>query len=161
MVPMALFVLFLTPSITSLLVNGFSTQYKYYAFSRPTVVASSKVVVLYSSKADRNKLVGGGYPIISSGNFQLLDPEKVGLKQGTNELRNRIESGLLFSIPSKDKISSDYDETSKEVQLLDAQHWLEHLDVNIPVNIFKNTAPGSATLLGSIKIIGDDAPGDM
>jgi hypothetical protein len=154
------FMLFLTPSITSLLVNGFSIQSQYYASSRPTV-ASNKVVVLYSSKADRNKLVGGGYPIIPSGNFQLFDPEKVGLNQGTNELRHRIESGLLFSIPPKDKIPSASDETLKEVQLLDAQHWLEHLDVNIPVNVFKNTAPGSATLLGSIKIIGNDAPGDM
>lgn len=152
------FLFFLTPSLTSCLVNGFSIQHQYHASTRP-IMASSKVMVLHSSKAERNKAVGGGYPIIPPGNFQLFDPEKVGMKQGTNELRHRIESGLHFSIPSEYKIP--FDETSKEVQLLDAQHWLEYLDVDIPVNVFKNTAPGSATLLGSIKIIGEDAPGDM
>jgi hypothetical protein len=155
-VTMVPFLLFLATSISNLEVHGFRIERQYYASSRQ--ILGTRILTLHNSKAEKNKLVGGGYQLIPSGNLQLFDPNNVGMKQGTNELKLRIESGVLFSIPSQDTIAP---EEPSQVQLFDAQHWLEHLDVDIPVNLFKNTAPGSATLLGSIKIIGDDAPGDM
>jgi ferredoxin--NADP+ reductase len=45
--------------------------------------------------------------------------------------------------------------------LQDAQHWLEDLGGGVPVNFAKPTAPVEATVLGRIRLIGDDAPGDI
>eukprot|EP00590_Aulacoseira_subarctica_P004152 CAMPEP_0172427784 /NCGR_PEP_ID=MMETSP1064-20121228/43561_1 /TAXON_ID=202472 /ORGANISM="Aulacoseira subarctica , Strain CCAP 1002/5" /LENGTH=371 /DNA_ID=CAMNT_0013172199 /DNA_START=198 /DNA_END=1313 /DNA_ORIENTATION=+ len=106
--------------------------------------------------AEKNKIVGGGFVLVPPGNLELFDPDTVGLKKGSRELHDRINSGLDFSIKKSPSVVHE-----SSLQLCDAQNWLEHLDDDLPLNIFKNTAPSTATLLGSVKIIGDDAPGDI
>lgn len=43
----------------------------------------------------------------------------------------------------------------------DAQHWLEHLDDDIPLNFAKPSSPVPATIIGRSRIVSSDVPGDI
>jgi ferredoxin--NADP+ reductase len=112
-----------------------------------------------SSFSSRIIKAGGGIPVIPAGNNGLFDPDKEGKLGNTSK---RIHEGVNYKFEgwqvSKNTatISSS---PSDETMLMDAQHWLE--DIGIPLNFAKPTNPVEATVLGRMKLIGDDAPGDI
>jgi len=156
------FLSLLTSPIILCVVNGFTVSRNCVSFLNSSCKAAQNLGIasgastLYSSMAEKNKIVGGGFVLVPPGNLELFDPDTVGLKKGSGEIHDRINSGLDFSIKKSPPLVHE-----SSLQLCDAQNWLEHLDDDLPLNIFKNTAPSTATILGSVKIIGDDAPGDM
>ena len=94
------------------------------------------------------------------GDFHLFDPEAEGKLQGTGSLSQRIQAGADFVLPptypdgtylaSGDGVNGAAGEESSPPEgavAMDAQHWLEHLDDNLPVNFAKPNAPATATLL--------------
>ncbi|GKY97853.1 hypothetical protein MPSEU_000743200 [Mayamaea pseudoterrestris] len=104
---------------------------------------------LLAVEASRIKKAGGGIPVVDSGSL-FFDPSvegKVGdtfvrIQQG----RNYLPAQATVSIPDK-------------VELQDAQHWLE--DIGVPTNFAKPTQPVTATVLGRVKLIENEAPGDI
>lgn len=99
--------------------------------------------------------------MVPPGNCELFDPEKEGLHQGTGDLMCRISAGSSYILPKGTSIVTSAPPASAEI--LDAQHWLEHLDQNgnLPLNFAKPNAPVIATLLARSRIISEDAPGDI
>lgn len=102
---------------------------------------------------------GCGIPIVRSGDCQLFDPEEEGMLQGTGALKSRISSGPTYSLPIDATVIKAG--PPADAKIVDAQHWLEHLDEKLPVNFAKPNAPVTATLLARTRIISDDAPGDI
>lgn len=110
---------------------------------------------------DRIKSSGCGLPLVPPGNCELFDPEKEGMHQGTGDLMSRISAGPCYILPKGASIITSAPPATAEI--LDAQHWLEHLDQgdNLPLNFAKPNAPVIATVLARSRIISDDAPGDI
>ena len=126
----------------------------------PSYTPKTTDVHLSASK-DRIKQVGGGIPVVESGGCQLFDPEEEGKLQGTGALSQRISQGSHYSpylISNDEPIISSMSPPS-HVTVLEAQHWLEHLET--PVNFAKPNNPVKATVLGKSRIITEDAPGDI
>jgi hypothetical protein len=130
------------------------------SFHHPTTVGRG-VTTKLSVHEDRIKSSGCGLPLVPPGNCELFDPEKEGLHQGTGDLMCRISAGSSYILPKGTSIVTSAPPASAEI--LDAQHWLEHLDQNgnLPLNFAKPNAPVIATLLARSRIISEDAPGDI
>mmetsp|Transcript_6029 Transcript_6029/g.11431 ORF Transcript_6029/g.11431 Transcript_6029/m.11431 type:complete len:413 (-) Transcript_6029:1609-2847(-) len=130
------------------------------SFHQPTTVGR-RATRLHVVNKDRIKSSGCGLPLVPTGNCELFDPEKEGLHQGTGDLMSRISTGPSYILPKGVSIVTSSPSASAEI--LDAQHWLEHLDQddNLPLNFAKPNAPVIATLLARSRIISDDAPGDI
>eukprot|EP00979_Chaetoceros_neogracilis_P014602 scaffold4779_cov429-Chaetoceros_neogracile.AAC.2 len=109
---------------------------------------------------DRIKQCGGGLPLIPPGDCLLFDPEEEGMLQGTGGLASRIKAGHAYILPQDAKIVADSN-PPLDINMMDAQHWLEYLDDDLPLNFAKPNAPATATVLARTRIISDDAPGDI
>eukprot|EP00560_Eucampia_antarctica_P002693 CAMPEP_0197834152 /NCGR_PEP_ID=MMETSP1437-20131217/21376_1 /TAXON_ID=49252 ORGANISM="Eucampia antarctica, Strain CCMP1452" /NCGR_SAMPLE_ID=MMETSP1437 /ASSEMBLY_ACC=CAM_ASM_001096 /LENGTH=447 /DNA_ID=CAMNT_0043438637 /DNA_START=52 /DNA_END=1395 /DNA_ORIENTATION=+ len=117
------------------------------------------------------KVGGGGIASIPSGNRRLFDPDEEGKLQGTGVINERIAKGSSFEPSSIETMimsslnlsDQDLGQLSSKVELVDAQNWLEHLDAdgNLPLNFAKPQNPATATVLGRVRIIAEDAPGDI
>ena len=107
------------------------------------------LTALSAVDATRIKKAGGGIPIMDSGSL-FFDPAVEGKIGDTFQ---RIQQGRHF-LPSQATVDAP-----DGVELQDAQHWLE--DIGVPVNFAKPTDPVTATVLGRVKLITDDAPGDI
>ena len=147
-----------TATVLSLLpdANAFAPNARpAFSSSRHTTAAP-----LYN-ELERVKSAGGGtgvaFPV---GDFHLFDPEAEGKLQGTGSLSQRIQAGADFVLPptypdgtylaSGDGVNGAAGVESSPPEgavAMDAQHWLEHLDDNLPVNFAKPNAPATATLL--------------
>mmetsp|Transcript_32224 Transcript_32224/g.74193 ORF Transcript_32224/g.74193 Transcript_32224/m.74193 type:complete len:359 (-) Transcript_32224:189-1265(-) len=135
-------------------------------------LASISPVTLSAKKpVSKLKKVGCGIPP-SYDYLCCFDPEENGQLQGTGDFTARMEGGLDFDFgkfSGKDASTAVASGPPAGADLLVAQHWLEHLDhdadgvtrIDPPVNTIKSTAPVDSTLLGSGKLIGPDAPGDI
>jgi ferredoxin--NADP+ reductase len=127
----------------------------------PLLLAAASAPV----EKDWVKKAGGGIAIQPAGNRLLFDPAQEGKLGGTTNLNDRISLGFQYlplrsPSPSSTTIPTSASEVSLEgVELQDAQHWLEH--IGVPLNFAKPTSPVTATVLGRIKLIADDAPGDI
>lgn len=109
---------------------------------------------------DHLKKSGCGLPFVPSGNNLLFDPEQEGKLCGTGSLANRISSGPNYVLPSDVSILTAV-EPPPGTEILSAQHWLEYLSEDLPLNFAKPNNPVKATVLGRSKLISDDAPGDI
>jgi hypothetical protein len=110
-----------------------------------------------------NKKVGAGVPP-PSGNLDLYDPDEQGKLQGTHDCNMRIAQGYEYVIPSYKGPKAFAEGDLSSAEMIDAQHWLEHLDAEegqLPLNFAKPNAPVQATVLGSLSAIEEDAPGDI
>jgi len=129
---------------------------------------------LYMSAMSNEKVksVGGGVAIVPSGNRALFDPGVEGKLGDTDDLDNRISQGWKFNYLTEKlhqrpelSLSTLGEEQQQQASpyirksLIDTQHWLEHLDV--PTNFAKASKPVTATVLGSARLISEDAPGDI
>lgn len=124
-----------------------------------TLLSSSSS--FFSSTPERVKLAGGGIPIIPSGDCQLFDPAKEGKLAGTDDLATRLRQGAAYR-RLDDPASASFLRNAPPpagTVIQDAQHWLE--DIGIPLNTYKPTQPGTATVLGRVRLITPDAPGDI
>lgn len=118
---------------------------------------------------DQVKGSGCGIPVVEAGGCRLFDPEEEGKLQGTGALTSRIQQGHNYILPDDAVIvtaaESSVTKPPSNVEIMDAQHWLEHLDTNennsIPLNFAKPNKPVQATVLGRKRIITEDAPGDI
>lgn len=116
------------------------------------------------ASSEQIKSAGGGIPLVSSGDFQLFDPELEGKLQGTGDVRSRIRDGLRYNKKAQHgtETRSDADAvgaSTKASPSSSAQHWLE--SIGTPVNFAKPQAPVTATVLGRARIIDGSAPGDI
>ena len=135
--------------------NAFAPNARPAFSSRPTTA-----VPLYS-ELERVKSAGGGtgvaFPV---GDFHLFDPEAEGKLQGTGSLSQRIQAGADYVLPPTfpdgayladgggiNGAAGEESSPPEGAVAMDAQHWLEHLDDNLPVNFAKPNAPAMATLL--------------
>lgn len=118
------------------------------------------------------KNVGCGLPNVPAGDKSLFDPDEEGKLQGTGVINERIAKGSSFEYVDSNAVMArsnlnaagqDLGKVSPKVELVDAQHWLEHLDEdgNLPLNFAKPNNPVIATVLGRARIISEDAPGDI
>ena len=111
------------------------------------------------------KKTGGGLAPKPAGNLSIFDPEKEGRLQGTGSVNERIQNGPNYSYTSPPPSSSFIEEVTMVssppdgVSMLDAQNWLE--DLGVPLNFAKPTKPVMGSILGSSRIIAEDAPGDI
>lgn len=115
--------------------------------------ASRRSTAFHASSCSADYIIkaGGGIPTTAGGDMEQFDPDQEGKLQGTGSVNSRIQSGPKYQISSGVTTTTS---TTKE-----AQCWLE--DIGVPVNIAKPTAPLTATVLGSARIIGQDAVGDI
>jgi ferredoxin--NADP+ reductase len=113
---------------------------------------ASAATKLLPTDASRIKKAGGGLAIVESGSL-FFDPSIEGKTGGTLD---RIQQGHAY-LPAKQQptTAAILEETLQE----DAQHWLE--DIGLPLNFAKPTQPVTATVIGRVKLISDDAPGDI
>jgi len=139
--------------------------------------ATSATIILSATangNKDRIKKVGGGIPVVPPGDCLLFDPEKEGKLQGTGALSDRITHGASYELqPSalyeymqaQAQASSSVTATAAappaNVDVRQAQQWLEYLNDDLPVNFAKASKPVDATVLARSRIISDDAPGDI
>jgi len=118
------------------------------------------------------KNVGCGLPNVPAGDKSLFDPDEEGKLQGTGVINERIAKGSSFEYVDSNAVMArsnlnaagqDLGKVSPKVELVDAQHWLEHLDEdgNLPLNFDKPNNPVIASVLGRARIISEDAPGDI
>lgn len=129
---------------------------------------------------ERVKSAGGGTDVaFPVGDFRLFDPEAEGKLQGTGSLSQRIQAGADYVLPptyadgmyladgavngAGAGVAGAVVAPPEGAVVMDAQHWLEHLDAegNLPLNFAKPNAPVTATLLARQRIITPDAPGDI
>ena len=110
---------------------------------------------------ERVKSAGGGTDVaFPVGDFRLFDPEAEGKLQGTGSLSQRIQAGADYVLPPTfpdgtylaagggiNGAAGVESSPPEGAVAMDAQHWLEHLDDNLPVNFAKPNAPVTATLL--------------
>jgi len=134
-------------------------------------VLPSSTTSLYLSGKERIKKAGCGTALVSSGQCLLFDPEEEGKLQGTGSLSSRITNGPKYVLPQDAVIAPQQQPTPLssppldvdvvDVTVSDAQHWLEYLDEELPLNFAKPNKPVTATLLARSRIISEDAPGDI
>lgn len=113
---------------------------------------------------ERIKKAGCGIPTISPGDCLLFDPEQEGKLQGTGSLASRISNGPKYVLSESNPVIVPAQATStvpSNAKVSEAQHWLEHLDDDLPLNFAKPNKPVEATLLARSRIISADAPGDI
>ncbi|KAG7351664.1 ferredoxin-NADP+ reductase [Nitzschia inconspicua] len=123
---------------------------------------------------DRVVKAGAGLPVVPSGDCLLFDPAVEGMLGGDHSLQDRLQQGTSFvylpaTAPSTIGTSVSTTTTTAaatpppNVNVIDAQAWLEQLDVNgsVPPPFAKANAPVQATVLGRAKLIDDTAPGDI
>lgn len=115
---------------------------------------------LRSISSDHLKKSGCGLPFVPAGKCLLFDPELEGKLSGTGSLNDRINNGPNYVLPRDVTITTEVRAPSN-VQLISAQHWLEHLTDDLPLNFAKPSNPVKATVLGRSKLITNDAPGDI
>lgn len=101
------------------------------------------------------KKTGGGLAPKPAGDLSVFDPEKEGKLQGTGSLFERIRDGPSYSCSQLVTTS----EPPEGAEVLEAQNWLE--DIGLPLNFAKPAKPVTGSILGSARIISDDAPGDI
>ena len=109
---------------------------------------------------ERIKATGCGLPVVPTGDCLLFDPEEEGMNQGTGDLASRIKSGAGYVLPKGETVVTNSG-APVDVDIRDAQHWLEYLDEDLPLNFAKPSAPVTATVMARSRIISDDAPGDI
>jgi len=134
-------------------------------------VLPSSTTSLYLSGKERIKKAGCGTALVSSGQCLLFDPEEEGKLQGTGSLSSRITNGPKYVLPQNAVIAPQQPtplssppldvDVDVDVTVSDAQHWLEYLDEELPLNFAKPNKPVTATLLARSRIISEDAPGDI
>jgi ferredoxin--NADP+ reductase len=109
---------------------------------------------LLQASTNRVSKVGGGIPIVPSGDRLLFDPAQEGMLGGTEALNDRLTEGpnyyLNMYLPNG---------ASTSTETTNCQAWLE--DLGIPAPFAKATKPVTATVLGRAKLIEDSAPGDI
>jgi ferredoxin--NADP+ reductase len=135
-----------------------------HAFLLPSTVpnANSVATALFAEEKSRVAQVGGGLPLDPPGTPEHLDHYDAGMFVNTNA---RVEAGVDYKFSGWGTAASTTDTDSTTVpqqlpsKLVEAQHWLE--DIGLPLNFAKPAAPVQATVMGRIKLIGDDAPGDI
>ncbi|KAG7365763.1 oxidoreductase FAD/NADP-binding domain containing protein [Nitzschia inconspicua] len=123
---------------------------------------------------DRVVKAGAGVPVVPSGDCLLFDPAVEGMLGGDHSLQDRLQQGTSFVYLPATTAASTIDTTASttttaaatpppNVNLIDAQAWLEQLDINgsVPPPFAKANAPVQATVLGRTKLIDDTAPGDI
>lgn len=110
---------------------------------------------LYAEKKEKDKKTGGGIALTPAGDYSVFDPEEEGKLQGTGSLRDRIRDGPSYTCSSLVTAL----EPPEGVQVLEAQNWLE--DLGVPLNFAKPSKPVTGSILGSARIIAEDAPGDI
>ena len=110
---------------------------------------------------ERVKSAGSGTDVaFPVGDFRLFDPEAEGKLQGTGSLSQRIQAGADYVLPPTfpdgtylaagggiNGAAGVESSPPEGAVAMDAQHWLEHLDDNLPVNFAKPNTPVTATLL--------------
>lgn len=138
------------------LLSSVALSFSFQPAKLPSVKTSTSIF----SSNERIKKVGGGIPVVPSGDCQLFDPEEEGKLQGTGSLNSRIHDGPSYVIPLDAEIIKS-SEPPADATVFEAQHWLEHLTDDLPLNFAKPNAPATATLLARTRIISDDAPGDI
>lgn len=162
--------LLLISSMTS--ISSFQPIRTPRPLSLPSASASPSLLLAATSQSSsvppedkqaRVKKAGGGIPVVPSGDCLLFNPEEEGKLQGTGSLNSRIHDGCNYILPSDATIISSSDTLSPppNVPVYDAQHWLEHLTSDLPLNFAKPNKPVKATVLARSRIISDDAPGDI
>jgi ferredoxin--NADP+ reductase len=132
--------------------------------STPTPTASSAI-----TPDDRKKKVkgaGAGIALVAPGDRMLWDPEVEGMMGGTTSLDRRLKDGINFkplyfpaASSAQDVIVPPPAGTFEAFEAFEAQGWLE--DIGVPQNFAKPTAPVTATVLGRVNLISDEAPGDI
>lgn len=136
----------------------------------PSTTASSAITI-----DDKHvKKAGGGIAVVPTGDRLLWDPEVEGMMGGTTNLDRRLMDGINFkplylpadTVTTVTAAATTITTTSQDVVIVpppagtfEAQAWLE--DIGVPQNFAKPTAPVTATVLGRVKLISDDAPGDI
>lgn len=110
--------------------------------------------LMYAEPPDRVKTAGGGVALVPAGNRLLFDPAQEGKLGGTSDLNDRIAQGVAYLPPQRVEQPD-----LSNVVLSDAEHWLEQ--IGLPLNVVKPTAPVTATVLGRVRLITPDAPGDI
>ncbi len=140
-----------------------SLKTKTSSFSSSSLSSATSSSSSGPSDANRVKKAGCGVPTIPAGNCLLFDPEEQGKLQGSGQLSSRIHDSSNFVLPQDATIvyAPAVESPPDDAVLVDAQHWLEHLTDDLPLNFAKPNAPVEATVLGRTKVIADDAPGDI
>ncbi len=133
----------------------------FQPISRSTVKRTALAANSGPSDANRIKKAGCGVPTIPAGNCLLFDPEEQGKLQGSGQLSSRIHDAYKYIIPEDATFVETVETPPEGAVVLDAQHWLEHLSEDLPLNFAKPNAPVEATVLGRMKVISEDAPGDI
>ncbi len=154
-------VLIIASSLTN--ISGFQPSLRSIQTTKPPSSTSLSVTssnVLKEQK-ERIKKAGCGIPVVRSGDCLLFDPEEEGKLQGTGSLSSRIHDGASFVLPQDATIAGTPLTPPPDATVVDAQHWLEHLTDDLPLNFAKPNKPVTATLLARTRIISDDAPGDI
>eukprot|EP00551_Chaetoceros_affinis_P012830 CAMPEP_0203668982 /NCGR_PEP_ID=MMETSP0090-20130426/5461_1 /ASSEMBLY_ACC=CAM_ASM_001088 /TAXON_ID=426623 /ORGANISM="Chaetoceros affinis, Strain CCMP159" /LENGTH=433 /DNA_ID=CAMNT_0050533545 /DNA_START=120 /DNA_END=1421 /DNA_ORIENTATION=- len=134
------------------------TTTKFPSSSTSLSVTASNIL---KENNERVKKAGCGIPVVRSGDCLLFDPEEEGKLQGTGSLSSRIHGGANFVLPKDATIAEPALAPPLDATVVDAQHWLEHLTDDLPLNFAKPNKPATATLLARTRIISDDAPGDI
>eukprot|EP00559_Dactyliosolen_fragilissimus_P007686 CAMPEP_0184859224 /NCGR_PEP_ID=MMETSP0580-20130426/4222_1 /TAXON_ID=1118495 /ORGANISM="Dactyliosolen fragilissimus" /LENGTH=434 /DNA_ID=CAMNT_0027355729 /DNA_START=271 /DNA_END=1575 /DNA_ORIENTATION=+ len=119
-------------------------------------------VRLQAAQEGKNRVARAGCGIytVPPGECRLFDPEEEGKLQGTGALSERINAGYNYVLESN-VVELETSGPPSGVEVMDAQHWLEYLDDDLPLNFAKPNKPVTATILGRSRIISDDAPGDI
>jgi sulfite reductase alpha subunit-like flavoprotein len=131
---------------------------------------AQKLLVLgaAATSADLVKKAGGGIPLQPGGDRRLFDPDEEGKLAGTSNINDRLSLGPSFRLAAAEQQQSSSSSSPAatimttppaNAVLEEAQHWLE--DIGLPLNFAKPTAPTTATVLGRIRLITPDAPGDI
>jgi len=113
------------------------------------------------------KANGAGVATVPAGSNSLFDPNEQGKLGGTNACLERVLKGSAYQFlapvaaSSKSSSGNVISKPPTGVNVLEAQHFLEDLDQDLPLNFAKPQAPATATVLGRQRIIGEDAPGDI
>lgn len=167
-------VLVISSSLLLTSINSFQPIVVTTPTPRTTKTNTSLLAASDSSYSpDRVKKAGGGIPTIPTGDCLLFDPELEGKLQGTGSLSSRIHNADNYVLPhdavfvtsTTSTVGTSTGTTSNgppaNASLLNAQHWLEHLTDDLPLNFAKPNNPTTATLLGRTRIISNDAPGDI
>lgn len=128
--------------------------------STVTTLSSSSTAAITATTPDNVKGAGFGIAVVDAGG-RYWDPEIEGKLQGSGSLTDRLANGVSYTYlattatPAEEKPPVD----AQNQQLKDTQHWLE--DIGVPTNTYKPKQPATAKVLGRVKLISDDAPGDI
>ena len=127
---------------------GMATQMKQKQIDSQ-LYANEATLVLSTTEQERIKSVGGGLPLEPAGNFHMFDPTTAGK---TASCMERITTGFTYEYLPVDA------PVHVPENLEDAQHFLEDV-TGAP--FARASQPVTATVLGRVPLISEDAPGDI